>query len=165
MFHWEPEGRYRQRLCTVSDSTLLVLNRTSLTCINALLVLNWRYIHCCLAYFSRDRWQQMILEAWDAVHISGQNGTTVWTRLFPLVKSDSIDEQYAVKAQTSLAPLSRFRGSLVTTAHAHQCCRFQSYAKTVPSRMKLTSEIDKAWTTFLGSMTTDHVITACDIGL
>ena len=42
-------------------------------------------------------------------------------------------KQYAVKAQTSLAPLSRFRGSRVTTAHAHQCCRFQSYAKTVPS--------------------------------
>ena len=35
--------------------------------------------------------------------------------------------QYAVKAQTSLALLSRFRGSRVTTAHAHQCCRFQSY--------------------------------------
>ena len=35
---------------------------------------------------------------------------------------------YAVKAQTSLAPLSRFRGSHVTTAHAHQCCTFQSYA-------------------------------------
>ena len=47
--------------------------------------------------------------------------------------------QYAVKAQTSLAPLSRFRGSHITTEHAHQCCRFQSYAKTVPSRMKLTS--------------------------
>ena len=35
---------------------------------------------------------------------------------------------YAVKAQTSLAPLSRFRGSRVTTAHAHQYCIFQSYA-------------------------------------
>ena len=64
--------------------------------------------------------------------------------------------EYAVKAQTSLALLSRFRGSHITTAHEQQCCRFQSYAKTVPSRMKLTSEIDKAWTTFLGSTTTDH---------
>ena len=45
---------------------------------------------------------------------------------------------YAVKAQTSLAPLSWFHGSRVTTAHVHQCCIFQSYAKTVPSRMKLT---------------------------
>ena len=52
--------------------------------------------------------------------------------------------QYAVKAQTSLAPLSRFRGSRITTAHAQECCRFQSYAKTVPSRMKFTSEIDQA---------------------
>ena len=45
---------------------------------------------------------------------------------------------YAVKAQTSLAPLSWFYGSRVTTAHAHRRCIFQSYAKTVPSRMKLT---------------------------
>ena len=67
--------------------------------------------------------------------------------------------EYAVKAQSSLAPLSRFRGSRVTTAHEQQCCRFQSYAKTVPSRMKLT----KHELTFLGSTTTDHVITACDV--
>ena len=50
---------------------------------------------------------------------------------------------YAVKAQTSLAPLSRFCGSRITTAHAHHCCRFQSYAKTVPSRMKLTTKLTK----------------------
>ena len=72
---------------------------------------------------------------------------------------------YAVKAQTSLAPLSRFCGSHITTAHEQQCCRFQSYAKAVPSPMKLTSKIDKAWTTFLGSTTTDHLITACDVWL
>ena len=30
--------------------------------------------------------------------------------------------RYAVKAQTSLAPLSLFHGSRVTTAHVHQCC-------------------------------------------
>ena len=59
--------------------------------------------------------------------------------------------EYAVKAQTSLAPLSWFHGSRVTTAHAHQCCIFQSYAKTVPSRMKLTMREP----TFMGSMTTD----------
>ena len=38
--------------------------------------------------------------------------------------------QYAVNAHTSLAPLSRFCGSHITTAHEQQCCRFQSYAKT-----------------------------------
>ena len=59
--------------------------------------------------------------------------------------------QYAVKSQTSLALLSWFRGSRVTTAHAHQCCIFQSYAKTMPSRMKLTMREP----TFMGSMTTD----------
>ena len=48
---------------------------------------------------------------------------------------------YAVKAQMSLALLSRVRGSRATTAHAHQYCRFQSYAKTVPSRMKLTMKL------------------------
>ena len=38
------------------------------------------------------------------------------------------------------APLSWMdAGSRGTTAHAHQCCIFHaSYAKTVPSRMKLT---------------------------
>ena len=63
--------------------------------------------------------------------------------------------QYAVKAQTSLAPLSRFCGSCVTTAHAHQCCIFQSYAKTVPSRMKLTMKLTMCEPAFMGCMTTD----------
>ena len=62
---------------------------------------------------------------------------------------------YAVKAQTSLAPLSWFHGSRVTTAHVHQCCRFQSYAKTVPSRMKLTMKLTMREPAFMGSMTTD----------
>ena len=50
-----------------------------------------------------------------------------------------IARQYAVKAQTSLhvAPLSRFCGSRVITAHAHQCCIFKSYAKTA-----VANEID-----------------------
>ena len=53
--------------------------------------------------------------------------------------------QYAVKAQTSLAPLSRFRGSRITTAHAPECCRFQSYANTVASPMKLTKREPHSW--------------------
>ena len=56
-----------------------------------------------------------------------------------------INAQYAVKAQTSLAPLSRFRGSRVTTAHEQQRCKFQSYAKTVPSPMKLTKREPHSW--------------------
>ena len=52
---------------------------------------------------------------------------------------------YAVKAQTSLAPLSRFRGSHITTAHEQQCCRFQSYAKAVPSPMKLIKREPHSW--------------------
>ena len=71
--------------------------------------------------------------------------------------------EYAVKVQRSLALLSRFRGSHITTALEQQCCRLQSYAKSVPSPMKFTSEIDKARTTFLGSTTTDHVIQPCDV--
>ena len=59
--------------------------------------------------------------------------------------TESLYWLYAVKAQTSLAPLSRFRGSRVTTAHVHQCCRFQSYAKTVPSRMKSTKCEPHSW--------------------
>ena len=68
----------------------------------------------------------------------------------PQVQCINLSREYAVKAQTSLAPLSRFRGSHVTTAHAHQCCRFQSYAKTVPSRNDIDNEIDKAWTNIPG---------------
>ena len=69
-----------------------------------------------------------------------------------------LEGTYAVEAQTSLAPLSWFHGSHVTTAHAHQCCIFQSYAKTVPSRMK----IDYAWASIHDN---GHVITACDVWL
>ena len=47
--------------------------------------------------------------------------------------------QYAVKVQRSLAPLSRFRGSHIPSAHEQQCCRFQSYANSVRSPMKFTS--------------------------
>ena len=52
---------------------------------------------------------------------------------------------YAVKVQRSLAPLSRFRGSHITTAHEQQCCRFQSYANSVPSPMKLTKREPHSW--------------------
>ena len=96
------------------------------------------------------------------MHLCKYSLGKIWTdKSFKLWYENSLDcwffFEYAVfKAQTSLAPLSRFRGSRITTAHEQQCCRFQSYAKTVPSQMKLTSEIDKAWTTFLGSTTTDH---------
>ena len=50
-------------------------------------------------------------------------------------------DEYAVKVQRSLAPLSRFRGSHIPSAHEQQCCRFQSYANSVRSPMKFTSEI------------------------
>ena len=84
------------------------------------------------------------------------------------IKFSLFCSKYAVKkfkVQRSLAPLSRFRGSHIPSAHEQQCCRFQSYANSVRSPMKFTSEIDIAWTTFLGSTTTDHVITSCDVGL
>ena len=85
-------------------------------------------------------------------------------RIWQILKMERVSpEQYAVKAQTSLAPLSRFHGSRITTAHAHQCCIFQSYAKTVPSRTKLIMQLTMHEPTFLGSMTMDNVITACDV--
>ena len=87
-------------------------------------------------------------KACERVHQFSRDST-----FFPLLLY--LVSQYAVKVQRSLAPLSRFRGSHITTAHAHQYCRFQSYAETVPSPMKFTSEIYKAWTTFLGSTTTE----------
>ena len=72
-------------------------------------------------------------------------GALSWCIIVPMLHFVYFDASmvwiYAVKAQTSLAPLSRFHGSRVTTAHAHQCI-FQSYAKTVPSRMKLTVKLN-----------------------
>ena len=44
----------------------------------------------------------------------------------------------AVRHFRSVQSVVMDSGSLGTTAHAHQCCIFQSYAKTVPSQMKLT---------------------------
>ena len=57
--------------------------------------------------------------------------------------ADDIHVQYAVKVQRSLhvAPLSRFRGSHIPSAHEQECCRFQSYANSVRSPMKFTSAI------------------------
>ena len=42
-------------------------------------------------------------------------------------------------------------GSRGTTAHAHQCCRFQGYPKAIPSRMKLTMREPASMTTDKGS--------------
>ena len=53
-------------------------------------------------------------------------------------------QNHDASANTLLEAVRHFRpvvmdaGSRGTTAHAHQCCIFQSYAKTVPSWMKLT---------------------------
>ena len=71
---------------------------------------------------------------------------------------------YAVKAQTSLAPLSWFPGSRIPTAPVHQCCRFQSYAKSRKLHA-IPYDIYKAWTTFLGSTTTAPQIAACYVWL
>ena len=59
-----------------------------------------------------------------------------------LTKTKQQRKTYSV--YTLLEAVCHFRsvvmdaGSRGTTAHAHQCCIFQSYAKTVPSRMKWT---------------------------
>ena len=102
--------------------------------------------------FGQKNWTQNKEDTWkEEKGKRGPRGNSFTLLSFSL--SLSWPCQYAVKAQTSLAPLSRFRGSRVTAAHAHQCCRFQSYAKTVPARMKLTiidNEIDKAWTNIPG---------------
>ena len=50
--------------------------------------------------------------------------------------------EYAVKARTSLAPLSQFPGSRVTTAHAHQCCTFQSLCEDCAVANEIDYEID-----------------------
>ena len=57
------------------------------------------------------------------------------SRLWKPVFSWSIKLYLAVRHFRSVVMPCRF---MRTNAHAHQCCIFQSYAKTVPSRMKLT---------------------------
>ena len=76
---------------------------------------------------------------WDIAVILHHRNWALFINL--VINSDKL--QYAVKAQTSLAPLSRFCGSHITTAHEQQCCRFQSYAKTVPSCMKPSMKFTK----------------------
>ena len=51
--------------------------------------------------------------------------------------------QYAVKAQTSLAPLSWFPGSHIPTAHVHQCCRFQSYANSHATPYEIYKSVNR----------------------
>ena len=50
-------------------------------------------------------------------------------------------EQYAVKVQRSLAPLSRFRASHILTAHEQECYRFQSYAKIYKRNLHCVNHI------------------------
>ena len=63
-----------------------------------------------------------------------------------------------VKPNTLLEAVRYFRSVVMpcrftqTNAHAHQCCIFHSYAKTVPSRMKLTMKLTMREP---ASMTTD----------
>ena len=70
--------------------------------------------------------------------------------------------QYAVEAQTSLAPLSWFHGSRVTTARAHQCCIFQSYCEDCAVANEIDYEVDYAWASIHDN---GHMITACDVWL
>ena len=66
-------------------------------------------------------------------------------RIFFIFHWAIFDQQYAVKAQTSLAPLS-------------------SYAKTAVAN-EIDYEIDDAWTNIHGIRDNGHVITACDVWL
>ena len=97
---------------------------------------------CTPVYFPRCKKAQMKAEYRNPVFDMGENIARpeahmymilfeVFLKNIHLIPQDQIVQwQYAVKAQTSLAPLSWFPGSHIPTAHVHQCCRFQSYAKS-----------------------------------
>ena len=74
---------------------------------------------------------------------------------------------YAVKAQTSLAPLSWFLGSHIQMyllrTYVHQCCRFQSYANSHAIPYEIYKRNLQSVNRILGSTTTDHLIRACDV--
>ena len=83
---------------------------------------------------------------------------TIWIASYSeMGREKYICQLYAVKAQTSLAPLSQFHGSRVTTAHAHQCCIFQ-----LCEDCAVANEIDYAWTCIHDN---GHMIMACDVWL
>ena len=79
---------------------------------------------------------------------------TAWTRARVTISESESD----VKVKKNWTAQSR----VPTRVTQHW---FQSYAKTLPSRMKLTMKLTMREPTFMGSMTNGHVITACDVWL
>ena len=73
--------------------------------------------------------------------------------------------QYAVKVQRSLAPLSRFVVHTFLMRMNKNVVDFRVMRTLCDRLWNLQAKIYIAWTTFLGSTTTDHVITSCDVGL
>ena len=102
-----------------------------------------------------NRWNYVKRHAWQwLTHFSCQLSSLEFIRtnhIFSLIfMSINLTMLYDVKVQRSLAPLSRFRGSHILTAHEQQCCRFQSYANSVRSPMwnlqaKLTLREPHSW--------------------
>ena len=111
--------------------------------------LNWPWNRLTMMdLFSFSWFFQDMLAASTSLYLL-KSSSLMYSLFFTCVKTQMhcYRRQYAVEAQTSLAPLSWFHGSRVTTAHAHQCCIFQSYEKTVPMRMKLTMREPASMTT------------------
>ena len=73
--------------------------------------------------------------------------------------------EYAVKAQTSLAPLSWFHGSRVTTAHMCTNVVYSELCEDCAVANDMTMKLTMREPTFMGSMTMDHVMMACDVWL
>ena len=70
--------------------------------------------------------------------------------------------KYAIKAQISLAPLSRFRGyycACTPMLYISEKCEDCAIAN------EIDYEIDDAWTNIHGIHDNGHVITACDVWL
>ena len=69
---------------------------------------------------------------------------------------------YAVEAQTSLAPLSWFHDSRVTTAHCAPMLYISELCEDCAVANEIDYEIEYAWASIHDN---GHVITACDVWL
>ena len=83
-------------------------------------------------------------ERWEVKSSRVQESKGRNAAVTPLRKAVSSDPRQAIFANTSLAPLSWFHGSRVTTAHAHQCCRFPELCEDCAVANEIDYEIDYA---------------------
>ena len=75
---------------------------------------------------------------WRGIY-SDKPSTKVYKQMMSWLSWIGGKDQHGHSNISSLAPLSRFRGSHITTAHDQQCCRFSELCENCA----IANEIDK----------------------